>query len=56
MAGANKWKILNISLPPEPYREAEYIISGDVHHLQPLEEYRGIRILSPADFLELMKL
>lgn len=36
--------------------QAEYIISGDVHHLQPLEEYRGIRILSPADFLKLMKI
>ena len=35
--------------------QAGFIISGDVHHLQPLEEYRGIRILSPADFLELMK-
>lgn len=35
---------------------AEYIISGDVHHLQPLKEYRGIKILSPAQFLKFMKL
>jgi putative PIN family toxin of toxin-antitoxin system len=36
--------------------KAEYIISGDVHHLQPLKEYQGIKILSPAQFLEFMKL
>ena len=35
---------------------AEYIISGDVHHLQPLKEYRGIKILSPAQFLKFLKL
>ena len=66
MTGGNKRKILNISLPPGLYREveklakeqgkAEYIISEDVHHLQALKEYRGIRILSPAQFLEFMKL
>ena len=32
--------------------KAKYIISGDEHHLQPLKEYHGIKILSPAQFLE----
>ena len=36
--------------------KAQYVISGDEHHLQPLKEYRGIKILSPAQFIELMKL
>ncbi|RLF30940.1 MAG: putative toxin-antitoxin system toxin component, PIN family [Thermoplasmata archaeon] len=31
--------------------KAEYIISGDKRHLLPLKEYRGIKILSPAEFL-----
>jgi len=35
---------------------AQYVVSGDEHHLQPLKEYQGIKILSPAQFLELMKL
>ena len=33
--------------------KAQYIVSGDEHHLQPLEEFQGIRILSPAQFLDL---
>ncbi len=36
--------------------KAQYIISGDKHHLQPLKEYQGIKILGPIQFLELMKL
>lgn len=32
--------------------KARYIVSGDEHHLQPLKEYQGIKILSPAQFLE----
>ena len=36
--------------------KAQYIISGDEHHLQPVKEYRGIKILSPAQFIGLMKL
>lgn len=32
---------------------AEFIVSGD-HHLTDLGMYRGIRILTPADFLPLM--
>ena len=35
--------------------QASHIISGDEHHLQPLKEYKGITILSPAQFLELFE-
>jgi len=35
--------------------QADYIISGDEHHLQPLREYEGIPILSPTQFLELFE-
>ena len=31
--------------------KADYIISGDTKHLQPLKEFQGIPILSPAQFL-----
>ena len=34
--------------------KAQYIISGDEHHLQPLKQYQGIKILSPAQFIELV--
>jgi len=33
---------------------AEYVVSGDTRHLQPLKEYQGIRILSPAEFLPII--
>jgi hypothetical protein len=33
--------------------DADYIVSGDPH-LKKLEEYQGIRILSPAESLEIM--
>lgn len=32
--------------------KADYIISGDKKHLLPLKRFRGIPILSPADFLK----
>jgi putative PIN family toxin of toxin-antitoxin system len=32
----------------------QYLISGDRKHLLPLKEYRGIKILSPAEFLKLL--
>ena len=32
--------------------EADCIVSGDKRHLLPLEEFRGISIVSPADFLQ----
>lgn len=31
---------------------AGFIISGDKKHLLPLKKYKGIRIMSPADFLK----
>ena len=34
--------------------KAQYIISGDEHHLLPLNAYQGIKILSPAEFLKLL--
>ena len=40
-------KILECALKAE----ADYIISGDTKHLQPLKEFQGIPILSPAQFL-----
>jgi len=33
---------------------AQYIVSGDKHHLLPLKEYQGTKILSPAEFLKVM--
>ena len=33
---------------------AQYIISGDKHHLLPLKEYEGIKILTPGEFLRLL--
>jgi putative PIN family toxin of toxin-antitoxin system len=34
--------------------KAQYLISGDTKHLLPLKEYRGTKILSPAEFLKLL--
>lgn len=34
--------------------KAQYIVSGDEHHLIPLKEYQGIRILSPVDFINIV--
>ena len=31
---------------------ADYIISGDIKHLQSLKEFKGIPILSPAEFVK----
>jgi putative PIN family toxin of toxin-antitoxin system len=31
--------------------EVDYIVTGDKRHLLSLREFRGIRIVSPADFL-----
>lgn len=33
--------------------ECDYIISGDEHHILPLREYKGIRILRASEFLNL---
>ncbi len=35
--------------------KADFIVSGDIKHLQPLEEYRGIKILSPSEFLRMSR-
>ena len=35
--------------------EVDCIVSGDKKHLLPLREYRGIRIVSPAEFLRLVE-
>lgn len=32
--------------------KVDYLISGDTKHLQPLKQYKGVKILSPAEFLE----
>jgi len=34
--------------------EADFIISGDKHHLQELGKFRGIPILGPGEFLRLL--
>jgi putative PIN family toxin of toxin-antitoxin system len=34
--------------------KARYIISGDKRHLLPLKKYRGIKILSPGEFLRVV--
>lgn len=33
---------------------AKYLVTGDTRHLQPLKEFKGIQILSPADFLAVL--
>jgi predicted nucleic acid-binding protein len=35
--------------------EADYIVSGDKKHLLALREFRGISIVSPAEFLRKIK-
>ena len=35
--------------------EAEYIVSGDARHLLPLQEFRGVVILSPTAFLTVLE-
>jgi len=36
--------------------EADYIVSGDKKHLLALREFRGISIVSPAEFLRRLKI
>ena len=33
--------------------KAAYIVSGDARHIQPMKQFRGIKIMSPAQFLKL---
>lgn len=35
---------------------ADYLVTGDKLHLLPIEEYRGIRIVSPAVFLAALQI
>ncbi len=35
---------------------AEYVVTGDKKHLLPIGEYQGIRIVSPAAFVAVLKL
>ncbi len=34
---------------------ADYLVTGDKKHLLPLGEYRGIKIISPRQFLDLLE-
>lgn len=34
---------------------ADYLITGDKRHLQPLKQFRGTRIVSPREFLDLYR-
>lgn len=34
---------------------AKFIVTGDEHHLLPLEEFEGIRIVSPARFFDFLQ-
>ena len=36
------------------HAKAHYLVSGDRRHLLPLREFRGVSIVSPAEFLELL--
>lgn len=33
---------------------AEFLVTGDKKHLQPLKNFQGIRIVSPREFLDLL--
>lgn len=32
--------------------KAEFIVTGDTKHILPLKEYKGIKILSPSEFIK----
>lgn len=34
---------------------ADFLVTGDKHHLQPLKTFRGIPIVSPREFLDLFR-
>jgi putative PIN family toxin of toxin-antitoxin system len=33
---------------------AEFVVTGDTKHILPLKEYKGIKILSPSEFVKLL--
>lgn len=35
-------------------RKVQYLITGDKKHLLPLKSYRGVKIVSPGEFLQLI--
>jgi putative PIN family toxin of toxin-antitoxin system len=35
--------------------QADFLVTGDKKHLQPLKIFRGIRIVSPREFLDLLR-
>lgn len=35
--------------------QADFLVTGDKKHLQPLKTFRGIRIVSPREFLDLLR-
>jgi len=35
------------------FSNATYIVTGDKRHLLPIKEYKGIKIVSPIEFLRL---
>jgi putative PIN family toxin of toxin-antitoxin system len=35
--------------------EAEFLVTGDKKHLQPLKTFRAVRIVSPREFLNLLR-
>jgi putative PIN family toxin of toxin-antitoxin system len=35
--------------------EADFLVTGDKQHLQPLKAFRGIPIVSPREFLDLLR-
>ncbi len=34
--------------------DAEFLVTGDKRHLLPLKEYQGVKIVSPAEFLDVL--
>ena len=34
--------------------KADFIVTGDTKHILPLKEFRGIKILSPSEFIKLL--
>ena len=35
--------------------QAQFLVTGDKKHLQPLKTFRGIRIVSPREFLDVLR-
>ena len=35
--------------------KADYLVTGDRAHLLPLQQYEGVQILSPKEFLDILR-